>query len=166
MQKGLSRCHDSPISLTVIAFPGCTVGESYHGTFPCPENPGERERQRLSVDRNAGSGPCVILIIKWRRILRIIWRSLYSRGVHYAGSRDRCLKIKFGPANRPVTKTPSAPKRWKTSLPPGVVVSIASVRLRKPTARFSRAETVSIRCGRLRPSRSSFQTISTSPSRA
>ena len=33
-----------PISLTVIAFPGCTVAESYHSQFPCPENPGECER--------------------------------------------------------------------------------------------------------------------------
>ena len=33
-----------PISLTVIAIPGCTVTKPYHGSFPCPENPGERER--------------------------------------------------------------------------------------------------------------------------
>ena len=33
---------------------------------------------------------------------------------------------------------PSAPKRWNTSLPPGVVVSIASVRERNPTPRFSK----------------------------
>jgi hypothetical protein len=33
-----------PISLTVIDIPGGTVPKFYHGQFPCPENPGERER--------------------------------------------------------------------------------------------------------------------------
>ncbi len=61
---------------------------------------------------------------------------------------------------------PSAPNTWKMSRPPGVVVSMASVRERKPTPRASSAPIVSIRCGIERPSRSSRQTASTSPSRA
>nr|AUH15964.1 hypothetical protein PCOV5_00028 [Escherichia coli]AUH16367.1 hypothetical protein PCOV7_00120 [Escherichia coli]AUH16919.1 hypothetical protein PCOV13_00032 [Escherichia coli]AUH17347.1 hypothetical protein PCOV16_00072 [Escherichia coli]AUH17424.1 hypothetical protein PCOV17_00027 [Escherichia coli] len=60
---------------------------------------------------------------------------------------------------------PSAPNTWKMSRPPGVVVSMASVRERKPTPRASSAPIVSIRCGIERPSRSSRQTASTSPSR-
>src|SRR5512135_2066699 len=44
------------------------------------------------------------------------------------------------------------------SLPPLVVVSIASWRLRNPTVRACRAVTVSIRCGSERPNRSSFPT--------
>jgi len=60
---------------------------------------------------------------------------------------------------------PSAPNRWKTRRPPGVVVSIASVRERNPTPRFSNVITVSIKCGNERPRRSNFQTISTPPSR-
>src|SRR5271165_2425089 len=51
------------------------------------------------------------------------------------------------------------------SRPPGVVVSIASVRERKLTPRASRAFTVSIRCGSERPRRSSFHTVRISPSR-
>src|SRR5271156_5012342 len=56
-----------------------------------------------------------------------------------------------------------APKIWKTSLPPGVEVSIASVSERKLTPRASRAFTVSIRCGNDRPRRSSFHTVRISP---
>jgi hypothetical protein len=41
----------------------------------------------------------------------------------------------------------SAPKTWKTSLPPLVVVSICSCRERKPTPRSCSCRTVSIRCG-------------------
>ena len=37
----------SLISLTVIAVIGCAETESYRGQFSCPENPGEREGQRL-----------------------------------------------------------------------------------------------------------------------
>ena len=58
-----------------------------------------------------------------------------------------------------------APKRWKTSLPPGVVVSRCSRRLRKPRPVASSWPTVSIRCLKERPSRSSRQTISESPLR-
>jgi DNA-directed RNA polymerase subunit beta' len=56
---------------------------------------------------------------------------------------------------------PSAPNTWKMSRPPGVVVSMFSVNERKPTPRASSLPTVSIRCGRERPSRSSRQTTST-----
>ena len=52
---------------------------------------------------------------------------------------------------------------WKTRRPPAEVVSIASLMLRKPTPRASRPATVSSRCGRERPSRSSRQTMRTSP---
>ncbi|VCX05042.1 hypothetical protein BANRA_05555 [Escherichia coli] len=41
---------------------------------------------------------------------------------------------------------PSAPNTWKMSRPPGVVVSMASVRERKPTPRASSAPIVSISC--------------------
>ena len=60
---------------------------------------------------------------------------------------------------------PSAPKIWKMSRPPGVVVSMASVSERNPTPRLDSAVTVSIKWGSERPSRSNFQTTSTSPSR-
>jgi hypothetical protein len=60
----------------------------------------------------------------------------------------------------------SAPNRWKTSLPPGVVVSRASATLRNPTPRSSRVVTVSIRWRRERPSRSSFHTTRVSPGRS
>jgi hypothetical protein len=52
------------------------------------------------------------------------------------------------------------------SFPPLVVVSMASFKLRKPTPRWLRSVTVPMRCLRLRPSRSSFQTTSESPGRA
>jgi hypothetical protein len=58
-----------------------------------------------------------------------------------------------------------APKMWKISLPPGVVVSIFSCKLRKPRSRRSSSATVSIRCRSERPSRSNFQTTSVSPGR-
>jgi hypothetical protein len=48
-----------------------------------------------------------------------------------------------------------AAKTWKTSLPPGVVVSIASCRLRNPMSRSARQVTVSTRCRRDRLGRSS-----------
>lgn len=54
---------------------------------------------------------------------------------------------------------------WKMSRPPGVQVSIASVRERKPTPRAFNAFNVSIRCGSDRPRRSSFHTTRKSPSR-
>lgn len=47
---------------------------------------------------------------------------------------------------------------WKMSLPPGVVVSICSCRLRKPMVRCCRSVFVSIKWGSERPSRSNFQT--------
>jgi hypothetical protein len=47
---------------------------------------------------------------------------------------------------------------WKTSLPPGVVVSIASCRLRNPTPRSASPVMVSTRWRRERPRRSSLQT--------
>jgi hypothetical protein len=53
-----------------------------------------------------------------------------------------------------------AAKTWKTSLPPGVVVSIVSCRLRKPTPHSARPVTVSTRWRSERPRRSSFQTTS------
>src|SRR5919106_2759535 len=59
----------------------------------------------------------------------------------------------------------SAPKIWKISLPPLVVVSIFSVRLLNPMPRSSRLVRVVIRCGRERPKRSSRQTTSVSPFR-
>ena len=59
-----------------------------------------------------------------------------------------------------------AAKTWKTSLPPGVVVSIDSRRLRNPTSRCSRAVTVSMRCRSERPSRSRRHTTRVSPGRS
>ncbi len=59
----------------------------------------------------------------------------------------------------------SAPMRWKISLPPGVVVSIFSVRLIKSTPRSLRRLSVSMRSLSERPSRSSFHTITVSPER-
>jgi hypothetical protein len=56
-----------------------------------------------------------------------------------------------------------AAKTWNTSLPPGVVVSIASCRLRNPIPRSARLVTVSTRCRSDLPSRSSFQTTRLSP---
>jgi hypothetical protein len=54
---------------------------------------------------------------------------------------------------------------WNTSLPPEVVVSMFSVRLRKPTLRAERAFTVSMRWRRERPRRSSRHTTTVSPGR-
>jgi hypothetical protein len=51
-------------------------------------------------------------------------------------------------------------------LAPGVVVSIASWRLQNPTPRSARPVTVSTRCRRERPNRSSFQTTRVSPGRS
>src|SRR5258708_24381595 len=51
------------------------------------------------------------------------------------------------------------------SLPDEVVVSIFSVRLFKPTPFSCSRDTVSIRCFKERPRRSSFQTTSVSPGR-
>ncbi len=47
-----------------------------------------------------------------------------------------------------------APKTWNTRRPPGVLVSMFSVRLTKATPRCSRSAIVSIRCRSDRPSRS------------
>src|SRR5271163_1162384 len=77
---------------------------------------------------------------------------------------SRPARVRSRMRSRP--NCPSAPKIWKTSLPPGVVVSIASVSERKLTPRASRAFTVSIRCGNDRPRRSSFHTVRISPWRA
>ena len=49
----------------------------------------------------------------------------------------------------------SAPNTWKMRRPPGVVVSIASVKDRRPAPFFSNWFTVSIRCGSERARRSS-----------
>ena len=54
---------------------------------------------------------------------------------------------------------------WNTSLPPEVVVSMFSVRLRKPTLRSASAFTVSIRWRSERPRRSRRQTTTVSPGR-
>ena len=59
-----------------------------------------------------------------------------------------------------------AANTWKTSLPPGVVVSIASWRLRKPIPRSARPVTVSTRWRSERPNRSSFHTTRVSPGRS
>ena len=59
----------------------------------------------------------------------------------------------------------SALNRWKTNVPPVVIVSTPSVRDLKPTPRSPRAVTVSTRCFMDRPRRSSFQTTSVSPLR-
>ena len=58
---------------------------------------GDHARHHDAVAGGDGQGPGrrygdVILNISWRRILNNKWRSLCSRGVHYAGSRDRCLR--------------------------------------------------------------------------
>ena len=58
-----------------------------------------------------------------------------------------------------------APKTWKISLPPAVVVSSDSLRLRKPTPRPSSSPTRSISSRSDLPSRSSLATTRTSPSR-
>ncbi len=55
---------------------------------------------------------------------------------------------------------------WNTNRPPGVVVSIASCRDLNPTPRSSSWRTVSTRCGRDRPSRSSRHTTKVSPGRS
>ncbi len=52
---------------------------------------------------------------------------------------------------------------WKKKRPAGVLVSMLSVRLRKFTPRACSSDTSVIRSRTLRPSRSSFQTTSTSP---
>jgi hypothetical protein len=54
----------------------------------------------------------------------------------------------------------------KTSLPPGVVVSTASCKLRNPMPWSARPVTVSTRCRRERPRRSSFHTTRVSPGRS
>ncbi len=59
----------------------------------------------------------------------------------------------------------SAPNRWNPTLPPGVVVSICSRRLRKPWCVFAKWPTVSIRWPSERLSRSSGHTTSVSPLR-
>ena len=69
-------------------------------------------------------------------------------------------------ADEVALELPEGGEQWNTSRSSGVVVSTASVSERNPTPRRSNAATVSIRCGRLRPSRSSFQVTSTSPARA
>jgi hypothetical protein len=56
-----------------------------------------------------------------------------------------------------------APKMWKISRPPAVVVSIASVRDRNPHSRLCSSSTVSINWANDLTSRSSFQTTSVSP---
>jgi hypothetical protein len=57
------------------------------------------------------------------------------------------------------------PKMWKTNRPPGVVVSIASCNDRNPIPRSASPRTVSIRCGKDRPRRSSRHTTKVSPGR-
>jgi hypothetical protein len=59
----------------------------------------------------------------------------------------------------------NAPKMWKTRRPPADVVSRFSVRLLNPIPWASRSVTVSIRCLRLRPSRSRRHTTRVSPGR-
>ena len=59
-----------------------------------------------------------------------------------------------------------APKTWKINRPPGLLVSIASVRLTNATPRASRSPTLSMRCLRDRPRRSSRQTTTVSRGRA
>src|SRR5579863_3530504 len=59
-----------------------------------------------------------------------------------------------------------APKRWNVNLPPGVDVSMLSVRLKKLISRACKSITVSIRCFSERPKRSSRQTTMVSPGRA
>ena len=58
-----------------------------------------------------------------------------------------------------------AANTWKTSLPPLVVVSMLSWRLRNPIPRSRRAARVSTRWRSDRPRRSSFQTTRVSPLR-
>ncbi len=60
----------------------------------------------------------------------------------------------------------SALMTWKKKRPAGVLVSMLSVRLRKFTPRACSSDTRVIRSRTLRPSRSSFQTTSTSPGRS
>src|SRR6266581_2004348 len=55
--------------------------------------------------------------------------------------------------------------KWKMSLPPGVVVSIFSVKLIKSTPRSLKTLRVAMRSWRERPRRSSFQTTTVSPGR-
>lgn len=57
------------------------------------------------------------------------------------------------------------PKRLRRNEPCGVVVSMASVNDLKATPRIFRSSTIRIKCESERPSRSSFNTINTSPSR-
>src|SRR5215212_9742498 len=64
-----------------------------------------------------------------------------------------------------LSNSAKAPKTWKISLPPAVVVSRLSLRLRNPTPRPSSSPTRSINSRRDLPSRSSLATTSTSPSR-
>src|SRR5258707_2693842 len=56
-----------------------------------------------------------------------------------------------------------APKIWKMSLPPEVVVSMCSCRLMKPISCSLSSVTVAMSCLSVRPSRSSRQTTSVSP---
>ncbi len=55
---------------------------------------------------------------------------------------------------------------WKTSRPPGVVVSIDSCNERNPTPRSANPRTVSIRWGSDRPNRSKRHTVRVSPGRS
>lgn len=101
---------------------------------------------------------------------------MLARGVHRAGRRELLLR----PYRRPATLPTPRPRGrqtghrplpdqvplklrqrgepWKTSRPPGVAVSMDSVRDRNATPRPSKSATTSSRCRSDRPSRSSRHT--------
>ena len=67
---------------------------------------------------------------------------------------------------RSLSHSAGAPNKWKVSLPPGVPVSMLSVRDRNATPRRSRSLTTSIRWRSDRPSRSGLHTVTLSPTRS
>jgi hypothetical protein len=67
-----------------------------------------------------------------------------------AGANTACVRSRMGSRSNPT----SAPKTWKMSVPPELVVPIRLVRNLKPTPRSASAATTSIRRRSERPSRS------------
>jgi len=86
-------------------------------------------------------------------------------------SRPRCLPRAFAAAMparvrsliRARSNSANAPITWKSSLPLAVVVSIASETDRKPIPSAWSLLVISMRCAKLRPSRSSFHVTRISP---
>ena len=109
-----------------------------------------------AVERPANVGDRVARVAVQRlsqgNLLRCVER-LHPRSAATSSTCSRrCQTGLSAFTNQVALKFRERAKDWKTSLPVLVVVSIFSVRLRKPMPRSCRAVMVSIRCLRERPS--------------